>query len=88
MKRLLPSGSHVEFVQWQSKATEKWHEGEPLSIARAKRIRVRWETETGRSGYFTLNYPFPGRGPTEARLRRLAGLLQGNIDYYVGLAKK
>lgn len=82
-KRILPTGSSVTFTQWQSKATENWHHGEPRNIALAKRIQVQYETPRGRTGYFTVNAPFPGRGSTGDRLDRLASLLQGNIDYYV-----
>lgn len=79
---MLPSGTRIEFTAWQSKATEKWHTGEPSDITRAKRIQVQYQTDRGRTGYFTLNAPFPGKGSTEARLNRITELLQGNVDYY------
>lgn len=96
MQRFLPKGTKIEFVQWVDRAS-KTHKGEPPGYALrgtrsgtqknelsyVKNIRVKYTTPDGKTGHFTVNRPFPGKGPARDRLDKTASKLQGYVDHYV-----
>lgn len=88
MTRFLPKGTKIDFVQWVDRKGHT-HKGEPPSsgvknqMANVKSLRVRYTTPNGRTGHFTVNRPFPGRGSVKDRLDKTASLLQGHVDHYI-----
>lgn len=85
--RFLPDGTEIIYSAWRSADTGRWYEGEPVNLQSLDRLRVHYQTKSGKSGYFTIAAPLPSGIGTKDRLDKLAQLLKGNVKYYLAKRK-